>query len=161
MNDCPEQKNISILSWNVHDIMDQTLGSKTSLDDFCDILKKGMIFCLQETKAEVQLPQYLCFNQLRPKSRSGGLCIGVHRSISQKVKKIKSEYDDILAVLIPTAVTGLNKDVVLINVYDSPSNSSYKIRQIATGSDIDTIDHLLNFVAQLDNKAVMLAGDFN
>jgi hypothetical protein len=70
----------SILSWNVHDIVNQTLVSKTTQDEFCDILKTGVIFCLQETEAEVQIPNYMCYNKLRPTSRSGGPTIVVHRS---------------------------------------------------------------------------------
>ena len=115
-------EEIPILSWNVHDITDQSLGIKTSINEFQQVLKSGLIFCLQETKAEVQLPEYLCFNKLRSKSRSGGLCIGVHRSISDKVRRVLCDCEDILAIKIPTSITQLNKDLILINVYDSPPN---------------------------------------
>ena len=161
MSNDPIRDEIPILSWNVHDITDQTLGMKTSLNDFCQILKSGLIFCLQETKKEVQLPEYLCFNQLRSKSRSGGLCIGVHRSISDKIKRVACDSEDILAINIPTSITQLNKDLTLINVYDSPPNSSYKIKQAAAGLDTDVIDQLINFAAELNNKNIMLAGDLN
>ena len=120
MNNIILKKRLSILSWNVHDITDKILGPKTTSEEFCQILKQGLIFSLQETKSEVQLPDYLCFNKLRSKSRSGGLCIGIHRSISDNVQRVSCEYDDILAVSIPSSITRLTKDVILINVYDSP-----------------------------------------
>ncbi|KAL5247950.1 hypothetical protein ACHWQZ_G017200 [Mnemiopsis leidyi] len=161
MNDNHLQKRMSILSWNVHDITDKILGHKTISEEFCQVLKQGLIFCLQETKTEVQLPEYLCFNKLRPKSRSGGLCIGVHRSISHNVQRVPCEHEDILAVSIPSSVTRLAKDVVLINVYDSPPNSSYKCKQAAAGEDVNVIDQLINFTAELENRAIILSGDFN
>lgn len=154
-------EEIPILSWNVHDITDQSLGIKTSINEFQQVLKSGLIFCLQETKAEVQLPEYLCFNKLRSKSRSGGLCIGVHRSISDKVRRVLCDCEDILAIKIPTSITQLNKDLILINVYDSPPNSSYKIKQTAAGANTDVIDQLIDFAAGLNNKSIMLAGDLN
>ena len=161
MNDNHLQTRMSILSWNVHDITDKILGHKTISEEFCQVLKQGLIFCLQETKTEVQLPEYLCFNKLRPKSRSGGLCIGVHRSISHNVQRVPCEHEDILAVSIPSSVTRLAKDVVLINVYDSPPNSSYKCKQAAAGEDVNVIDQLINFTAELENRAIILSGDFN
>ena len=154
-------KRLSILSWNVHDIMDQTLGSKTNQKEFCDITSSGTIFCLQETKSDVQMPNYMCFNKLRPSSRSGGLTIGVHRSISDLVKEIPTSYDDILAISIPSSLTGFKKDLALINVYDSPPQSSYKIKQRAAGNDVDTLEQLIDFVAKLENKSIFLVGDFN
>jgi hypothetical protein len=77
------------------------------------------------------------------------------------VIEIPSRYDDILAISIPTRLTGFNKDLVLINVYDSPPQSSYKIKQRAAGNDVDTLAQLTDFVARLENKSVFLVGDFN
>ena len=161
MNNTLLKNRLSILSWNVHDITDKILGPKTTSEEFCRILKQGLIFSLQETKSEVQLSDYLCFNKLRSKSRSGGLCIGIHRSISDNVQRVPCEYDDILAVSLPSSITRLTKDVILINVYDSPPNSSYKCKQLAAGEDVNVMDQLMNFMAELDNKAIILSGDFN
>ena len=161
MNNTLLKNRLSILSWNVHDITDKILGPKTSSVEFCRILKQGLIFSLQETKSEVQLSEYRCFNKLRSKSRSGGLCIGIHRSISDNVQRVPCEYEDILAVSIPSSITRLTKDVILINVYDSPPNSSYKCKQLAAGEDVNVMDQLMNFMAELDNKAIILSGDFN
>ena len=154
-------KTVSILSWNIHDLMDQTLGAKSTQKEFCDTINKGVLFCLQETKADVHMPNYMCFNKTRPTSRSGGLTIGVHRSVSDHVKEIPSDYEDIMAISISSSLTGFTKDIVLINVYDSPPQSSYKAKQRASGNDIDTIDQLTDFIAGLENKSIFLAGDFN
>jgi hypothetical protein len=43
-------KRLSVLSWNVHDIIDHTLGSKTTLKEFSDIINTGMIFCFKKPK---------------------------------------------------------------------------------------------------------------
>ena len=69
--------------------------------------------------------------------------------------------EDILAIKIPTSITQLQKDLILINVYDSPPNSSYKIRQAAAGANTDVIDQLIDFAARLNNQSIMLAGDLN
>ena len=86
-----EKNDVSILSWNIHDGLDGCEGLKTEQEDFAKILSDCSVFCLQETKREINLPNYRCFNQLRNSSRSGGLCIGVHRSISENVKLMKTK----------------------------------------------------------------------
>ena len=68
---------LSVLSWNIHDGMDSSYGPKTNDKDFIDVLKGCSIFCFQETKTAISIPNYRCFNKPRPDSRSGGLCIGV------------------------------------------------------------------------------------
>ena len=70
---------LDVLSWNINDIMDGTMGSKTTCEDFVKQLTATQIFLLQETKGEVKIPGYTCYNKLRKDSRSGGLCIGIHR----------------------------------------------------------------------------------
>ena len=71
------------------------------------------------------------------------------------------ESQDISAVNISTTATGLSKDLMLINVYDSHPNSSYKIKKLALGSDVNTMGHTLEFIASLKNKAILLVWDFN
>ena len=50
---------------------------------------------------------------------------------------------------------------MLINVYDSPPNSSYKIKQLALGSNVDTMSmgHTLEFIASLNSEAILLVRD--
>ena len=70
---------LGLLSWNINDNVDTVLGLKSSTDEFLKHLNGQQIFCLQETKSEIKIPNYKCYNKLRSDSRSGGLCIGIHR----------------------------------------------------------------------------------
>ena len=116
---------INLLSWNINDVTDKILGLKTRTQEFIMQLDGQQIFCLQETKAEVKIPDYVCRNQLRPDSRSGGLCIGVHRNIAHLVESVDTrKFPDIMAVRILKEATDQNKDIILVNIYDSPEASS-------------------------------------
>ena len=122
---------LDVLSWNINDIMDGTMGSKTNCQDFVKQLTATQIFLLQETKGEVKIPGYTCYNKLRKDSRSGGLCIGIHRQISHLVRIVSTtKYDDIMAVRLNGKLLEENHDIILVNVYDSPENSSYKATKI-------------------------------
>ena len=97
----PASNGIDLLSWNIHDVQDSILGLKTSNQQFLMQLQGQRIFCLQETKAEIKIPDYKCWNKLRSDSRSGGLCIGVHREIEHLVEPVDtSQFSDIMAVRI-------------------------------------------------------------
>jgi hypothetical protein len=85
----------------------------------------------------------MCFNKNRQNSRSGGLCIGVHRSISKHVTLIETDSPDIQAALISKSYTKLEKDVALINTYDSQEYSSYKIKMKRLGLEENTLEALL------------------
>ena len=122
--------SLDILSWNICDAKDKVLGAKTSLQEFQSQLKDKPIFCLQETKNEIKIADYECWNKLRSDSRSGGLCIGVRKEMLDFVKIINTdEYDDIMAVTISGDLFNRQDEVVLVNIYDSPENSSYKTPQ--------------------------------
>ena len=77
------------------------------------------------------------------------------------MRRVLCEYEDILAVSLPSSVTSFDKDVILINVYDSPPNSSYRSKQLAAGEDVNVMEQLMNFTAKLDNKSIILADDLN
>ena len=89
---------LSIISWNIHDMMTRKEGPKTDDHDFLDIITKSTIFCLQETKQEFFIPNYECFNSNRPIFRSGGICIGIHRSIASQIRVLKTGCPDFQAV---------------------------------------------------------------
>ena len=155
---------LSIISWNIHDLMTCKEGPKTEDPDFADIITKSSIFCLQETKQEFFIPNYECFNSNRPKSRSGGICLGIHRSISSQTRVIKTGCPDFQAVTIfPHDETS---KFTIINVYDSPENSSYKAKarngQNSSGPVATTLDLILEFRAKNhDLGEILLVGDLN
>ena len=78
--------------------MDSNEGPKSGDKDFAKILRKSKIFCLQETiNKYFSLLDYRCFNSLRKDSRSGGLRIGIHRSLEDKIKPIAIDSPDLQA----------------------------------------------------------------
>ena len=163
--------NLKILSWNIHDSSNGKEGRKIDDDDFMNVLTSCPIFCLQETKGKVFIPDYKCFNSVRPGSRSGGLCIGIHRSIAGNVKLLKTGSTDIQSVSIKFDFDP-DKDIeelIVINVYDSPEHSSFKMKRrqdAGQGDTISTLDALLEFTMNDLNNGnngdfIYLAGDFN
>ena len=162
---CPEIDNLKILSWNIHDSSNGKEGKKVNDDEFRKILTSCPIFCLQETKDELFIPDYQCFNTLRKGTRSGGLCIGVHRSISKQIQIIKTDSPDIQSVKISLGQNSNHKELTIVNVYDSPEHSSFKSRMRLNNSstNISTLDTLLEFsMKNLDQGGLIyLAGDFN
>ena len=156
------RNDMSIISWNIHDGLDAREGLKTEQEDFAKILSDCSVFCLQETKREINFPNYRCFNQLRSNSRSGGLCIGVHRSLSDNVKLLKTKYEDIQAVTITPDPSDPNSKFTLINVYDSPENSSFKSkRKLSDRDQLSTLDQLTDLLAKNNFGETILVGDFN
>ncbi len=128
------------------------------------VLTQSTIFCLQETKQDFFLPNYECFNSNRKNSRSGGVCIGVHRSLSKEVRQVKTSCSDFQAITVYP-----NDDeskFTIINIYDSPEQSSYKAKRKAYSKDVasnmTTLDLLLDFKVKHPNLGeVLLLGDMN
>ena len=154
---------INLLSWNINDVTDKILGLKTRTQEFIMQLDGQQIFCLQETKAEVKIPDYVCRNQLRPDSRSGGLCIGVHRNIAHLVESVDtSKFPDIMAVRIAKEATDQSKDLILVNIYDSPEASSYKAKKRKQGDIRVTLDDLSCFLSSFAcGTPYLIVGDMN
>ena len=69
--------NLTTLSWNINDSRSKIQGEKSDNKDFVNILAQHDVFCLQETKGDIKIPNFRCYNKLRKGSRSGGLCIGI------------------------------------------------------------------------------------
>ena len=157
-----ETKEITVLSWNIHDATDSIEGPKSEDKDFAEIIRRSTIFCLQETKQDFSFPDYRCFNSLRKDSRSGGLCIGVHRSLEDKIKPIELESPDLQAISLRLQTGPNEKDLSIINVYDSPEHGAYKKRKKITSEYIPTMENLMEFMAtNKDLGEICLTGDFN
>ena len=156
-----KKTRVKIVTWNINDMADKTLGDKSTQNDFLSTIGDSTIFCLQETKKKTNIPDYLCYNSNRENSRSGGVCIGVHRSLEKHTKELETGDPDILAIKIAGKHVSLENDLVVINVYDSPENSSYKRKRIKEGKHIPTLENLLEFISSIQNCELFLAGDFN
>ena len=154
---------VDLLSWNINDVKDSVLGRKTIHPQFVEQLHDQRIFCFQETKAEIKIPNYKCYNKLRSDSRSGGLCIGVHREYDHLVEPVDtSQFSDLMAVRLCKEFLDGNEAVILVNVYDSPENSSYKARKRKQGHLKETLEDLGCFLSSLKwGTPYIVVGDMN
>ena len=152
---------LKIRCWNIQHRRCSTLGQKTELSEFAKILTASNIFCLQETKGEIILPEYKCQNKLRRPSSSGGLCIGYHRSLTPGCSNFQiPESPDIQGIKLDKRFFGLQRSIILLNVYNSPENSSYKASKENSG--VTTLDLLTEVLNRIPNDCdTVLAGDFN
>ena len=58
-------------------------------------------------------------------------------------------------------MTKVGITLININVYDSPDNSSYKLKHRQNGIIDNTLDDLLEFISSTVTGEIMLMGDFN
>ena len=159
--DIKQMGSLKILTWNIQHGNESTGDAKTDDDAFCKILRQCPIFCLQETKSEINLSDYHCFNQPRTDSDSGGLCIGIQKTFARNFKNIDTGCSDIQAVKFNSGSE--NNIITVINVYDSPENSAYKVRLKKQDNKdyFKTLDMLLDFIANNTNGEILIMGDFN
>ena len=154
---------LSILSWNIHDASG-IQGKKVEDPSSLSIIDKADIFCLQETNEQLKIPNYRCFNSNRGDSRSGGVCLGIKNTISHHLSALQTEKfsKDFQAFQLSKRLLGTTKDLVIINVYDSLPNSSYKARKEREGDRESTLSKVNDFCANLPCKSlIFLAGDMN
>ena len=154
---------LKILSWNIHD-GSSVEGKKVDDATFLSIISQADIFCLQETKQEIKIPNYRCYNSLRSDSRSGGVCLGIKNNLMDILKPINTrDYSsDFQAFSMSKAVLGTQNEVVIINVYDSPAASSYKAKKAAEGDTSTTLSNLDAFCNSLPQDVLFfMAGDLN
>ncbi|KAL5263923.1 hypothetical protein ACHWQZ_G005117 [Mnemiopsis leidyi] len=156
---------IKFLSWNINHSRDKIEGAKVDIPEIHKLFNSHDIFALQETKGVINISNYLCFNSNRKNSKSGGVCIGVHKSLTNGVINVPvTSSDDIIAIKLKACFFDLDRDTYLINVYDSPKNGAFKKRQRTTlGEDeVTTLEHLQEFLANIPiNEDAILLGDFN
>ena len=140
--------------------MSSVEGLKTEDSKFSDILIDSSIFCLRETKITISSPDFQCTNKMRKGSRSGGLCIGIHRTIADNFKELETGCQDTQAIKSKTNSTTDSDPLTIINVYDSAEHSAYKARRKAAGEDDEsTLDSLMDFVANNSLGRILLARD--
>ena len=153
--------SFNILSWNINGIKDRDEGLKYKLEEIKSTIKNHDFICLQETKMAIKIAGFRPLNSNRKNSKSGGIFIRIKNELSKNVTEISTKtYPDIVAVRLNKHCFGLNKDIVLVNVYDSQVNSSYK-KNKAVGDD-ETIDQIEEFLSGISFEcSVMLLGDFN
>ena len=157
--------SIKLLCWNINHSRDKFEGPKIDIPEVSRLLNNHDIFAIQETKGELNLKNYCCFNSNRQGSNSGGVCIGVHKSLKPGVTRVNVDStEDIVVVKLKKNFFHLDNDTNLVNVYDSPTNGSFKKRRkaMATEDPTTTIEHLQEVVSNIPlGEDVILVGDFN
>jgi exonuclease III len=120
---------LKLMSWNINHHRDKFEGVKFEIAEVQRRIANHDIVCLQETKGKVSIREFKCFNANRSGSNSGGVCTAIRKSLAAGVNRVNvPNCDDILIIKLKAKYFNLDKDLNLINVYDSPSNGSYKKR---------------------------------
>ena len=105
---------LRIISWNIHGTNDRIRGPKNWDIDFKELLQNSDIFCLQETKENFSIPNYKYYNKNRQNSNSGGVCIGVHRSVEKLASEVKIDSEDLIAVRLKNVIKSPIKKTLLL-----------------------------------------------
>ena len=157
--------SLRFLCWNINHSRDKTERPKVDIPEIHDLFKSHDIFALQETKGKIKFSNYCCFNSNRKGSNSGGVCIGVHKSVQAGVTHVQmNASEDIVVVKLKANYFDLDRNTYLVNVYDSPTNGSFKKRRrdIETEDSNSTLEHLQEFLADIPlREDIILLGDFN
>ena len=107
--------NTNILSWNIQ-ASNTVSGSKFDDADFCEILLKHKIICLQETRQSIKFPGFRSFNNVRSDEKNGGVCILVKNEISNGIMKINTAIPDTVVCKLKQSFFNLTTEIFLINV---------------------------------------------
>lgn len=156
---------LKFLSWNINHANSPLGPYSTKILDprFLNVTNSHDIVCLQETKSEVKIPNFLCWNSLRPDdNRSAGVCIGFKRSISSGVKRVPgvSKSPDIIIVRLDRAFFHRDRHLYLITAYIPPANSSSKFKRKNPAQD--TLGDILKEISSLPQDAdLIICGDLN
>ena len=88
--------------------------------------------------------------------------MGIHKSLGANAKEIKLASEDIQVVTITFNKKEKENTLTVINVYDSPEESSYKKKKKQGQSFNSTIDELFEFFNENPAaKNCVLVGDLN
>ena len=160
MNKVRLNNKLSIMSWNIHDRIENKVD-KFKNPEFTKILEKSQIICLQETKGPIKLPNYQAFNSNRLNSHSGGVAILINNNIRKGVKHVKTtETTDAVAIKLCKTFFHLPYDVYIISLYISPAYSSFTINN--PDYTEKTFDGINSIISRLSNLGqVFMCGDTN
>jgi len=143
------------------------LVSKFKYDVFVDNIVKNKIICLSEIKADVVDCKTIedfandngydvfCKPRKNALKKSGGLCTFVANDIVKFVKEIHSDLDTVQWFCVDRRFLGVDKDLILGNVYVPPPNSPYARVDMFTELEMNLLD--INY----SEHYVMMVGDFN
>ena len=119
------------------------------------------VICIQESWLKdaddtslIDLDDYTCISQGRSSSTKGGLAMYVNNQFSFKIIKLSICNTNWEAQVIKLYGGGLNKEILIYNVYRPPTDLNADYRQF--------IDEFSNFIDSIgQKKEVIITGDFN
>jgi exonuclease III len=91
------------MSWNIQSKNSTTLGNKFAIERFEKIVRNHDIVCLQETRSNVELKDYVVFNSIRKNSQrsGGGVSVLVRKKFSRNVTPFYCKnLSDVMAIKI-------------------------------------------------------------
>ena len=151
---------LKIISWNIQSKNSITFGNKFEDNDFCKIIRDHDIVCLQETRSNVELKEFVAYNSIRQnKQRSGGgVSILVRKNIARNVTPLYCKnLSDILAIKISKNLIDRPFDLFIICCYLTPIGSKFR-----KSLDADIWDTVNDFVNTLSSKGkIFMCGDLN
>ena len=155
---------LRLMSWNINHQRDKFEGIKFEIDQVQKLINSHDVICLQETKGQVSLRDFKCFNANRTGTNSGGVCTAIRKHLAAGAVRVHvPDCDDILIVKLRAKYFNLDKDLNLINVYDSPAYGSYKKRMRSNTEEyITTCEHLEECLSRIpDTEDAAILGDMN
>ena len=153
------RRSVSIVSWNIQSRNSSHTGNKFNDPAFRKIFENHDIVCLQETKNDIKIENYCCYNNTRsggPKA-GGGVSILLKNTIKRGVKLISKTLPDIIVVQLNKNFFHTQNHIYLITAYVSPINSKYRARLESNPWDAIN-DAITKYSAKGD---VILCGDLN
>ena len=153
---------ISLLSLNVCGLI-----SKFKYDVFVEKLSQNKIVCLSEIKADsvdcitiqnfASEHDFVPFCKPRKKAlrKSGGLCTLISNDIVKYVKEVHTDLETIQWFCFDKELFGMDKDLLLGNVYLPPPNSPYAGEDMFADIERSLLDH------RYTNYNLIIVGDFN
>lgn len=110
---------------------------------------------------KVELEDYKCYNKQRVNSNSGGVCIGVHRSLTPGCTEYVVPTRDIQGLKLSKNFFGLRRDIIVLNVYNSQEESSYK-KNNKSADETTTLETLSTIFEKIPtHNDIIIVGDFN
>ncbi|NRB81826.1 MAG: endonuclease/exonuclease/phosphatase family protein [Saccharospirillaceae bacterium] len=148
----------AILSWNIQSPVTVN-GPKVDDQNFLQTIIKHDIICLQEIRRSIKVPGFRSFCNLRQGEKHGGVGILYKNELSPGVQRIKNTIGDIIACKLKKSFFNVSSDIIIINAYVKPANTSSKTYD---SDGQDTLKQLDNLVSKLREQGeVILCGDFN
>ena len=154
------RNSIKIMSWNIQSRNTSYEGSKFLDPEFCAKFNPCDIVCFQETKGLIKTENYRVYNSNREGGTraGGGVAIAVSHAINRGVTPIRTKLTpDAIAIKLSRHFFHLPRDLYIVTIYISPSNSLYRKRQL-----IDPWDSINEFLASIRDKGeIIICGDTN